>query len=162
VKERPASSSSLRIRPFRSDDAPALARVIGDAIAASDPADYGMQHLEPLIEFFTPEAIERANASRLCLVAEENGEVVGTGGLQEGELVTFFVTPARQRSGVGSALLSAVEEIARKQGLSRLRVGASLAGVAFYERHGYVRTGEALPGTAGPHVAMGKKLEARS
>jgi hypothetical protein len=40
-----------------------------------------------------------------------------------------------------------------------LRVHASLTGTRFYERRGYRRTGAIVPGTAGPHVALEKRVD---
>lgn len=79
------------------------------------------------------------------LVAEEEGEIVGFAiGCRErggyGHVVTLDVPPPRQRQGVGSRLLQAVE--------ARLAAGGSRAVVLetpadedgarrFYEKHGY-------------------------
>lgn len=116
------------------------------------------QVLGSIIDYFSPEKVDALNQERMCFVAEDGGEIVGTGALEGEELVTFFVSPERQRSGIGSALLSAVEKAASDCGLQQLRVGASLAGAPFYQRCGYEPTGEILEGTAGSHVAMRKVL----
>ena len=148
------------IRPYRSSDARAVSHLIRTTMRLSNRADYPMERLQPLIDYFSPEKVEALSRERICFVAEEAGEIVGTGALEGDELVTFFVAPQKQGSGIGSLLLGAVEGIAAEQGLRELRVGASLAGAPFYQRRGYERTGEILEGTAGPHVAMRKCLPA--
>ena len=50
---------------------------------------------------------------------------------------TFFVDPDRQRRGIGSALLKALEDRARAQGLRELPVRSSIAGEPFYAAHGF-------------------------
>ena len=124
----------------------------------SNSADYRMERLQPLIEYFSPEKVDALAEERVCVVAEDAGEIVGTGALDGDALVTFFVAPEQQGAGIGSALLAAVENAAVERGRRELRVGASLAGTPFYERHGYRPTGEVLEGTAGAHVAMRKQI----
>ena len=62
------------------------------------------------------------------LVAVDDGSVVGFASAErtwadEVELHTLYVHPDRWGEGVGSALLSAVEEWAREQGVDRLACG---------------------------------------
>lgn len=55
-------------------------------------------------------------------------------------LVLFAVHPARQRQGVGSAVLGWLEAAARAAGARRIRVDArrdSVAARSFYNEHGY-------------------------
>ena len=151
-------TSRVKIREYRSADAAGVSRVIRTTMRISNSADYPMDRLQPLIDYFSPENVEALNRERVCFVAEHTEEIVGTGGLEGDELVTFFVLPDRQRSGIGSALLAAIEGSALERGLSWLRVGSSLAGATFYERQGYQRTGEILEGSAGLHISLIKRL----
>jgi N-acetylglutamate synthase-like GNAT family acetyltransferase len=49
----------------------------------------------------------------------------------------FFVHPAWARRGIGSAILTACEEAAIAAGFTRLEMGATLSGIAFYKAKGY-------------------------
>jgi predicted N-acetyltransferase YhbS len=49
----------------------------------------------------------------------------------------LYVAPAWARRGVGGALLRQAEAAIVAAGHRRIRIGASLSGQAFYERHGY-------------------------
>lgn len=49
----------------------------------------------------------------------------------------FFVHPDWARRGIGALILSACEEAARAAGFTRLEMGATLSGVAFYRAKGY-------------------------
>ena len=49
----------------------------------------------------------------------------------------FFVHPEWARRGVGSLILEACENAARQAGFTRLEMGATLSGVAFYRAKGY-------------------------
>ena len=50
----------------------------------------------------------------------------------------FFVDPAHARHGIGRAILERSEAEARQAGFSSLTLMATLPGVPFYSRHGYV------------------------
>jgi GNAT superfamily N-acetyltransferase len=147
------------IRPYRSADADAVSKIIRTTMRISNSADYPIEHLQPLIDYFSAAKVEQINGERVCLVAEEDGHLLATAGLEVDELVTFFVLPEAQGRGIGAALLHALEEIAHAQGIPELRVNASMTGVPFYERHGYQRTGARLDGAAGPQIAMRKQLD---
>lgn len=148
----------VRIRPYRSSDAEAVSSIIRTTMRVSNRADYSLECLQPLIDYFSPAKVEQINQTRTCLVAEEDGQLLATAGLEENELVTFFVLPEHQGRGIGSALLQKLETLARTQRILVLKVDASLTGTPFYERHGYQRTGDVLEGTAGPQVSLRKRL----
>jgi GNAT superfamily N-acetyltransferase len=66
----------------------------------------------------------------------------------------FFVHPDWARKGIGSLILEACENAAREAGFTRLEMGATLSGVAFYRAKGYfeienqsvrLSNGECLP-----------------
>ncbi len=148
----------IQIRWFEPSDAKAVSNLIRTTMRISNAADYSMERLQLLIDYFSPEKVEQLSHERDCLVAEEEGEIVGTAALEGNELVTFFVDPQHQGRGIGSALLKEIEAIALHHGRRELKVDASLTGIGFYERHGYERTGHILEGTAGPQISMRKQL----
>ena len=49
----------------------------------------------------------------------------------------FFVHPQYARRGIGTLILEACEQAARAAGFTRLEMGATLSGVAFYSAKGY-------------------------
>jgi len=66
----------------------------------------------------------------------------------------FFVHPKWARLGIGGLILEACENAAREAGFTRMEMGATLSGVAFYQAKGYAAVenqevslgnGEALP-----------------
>jgi GNAT superfamily N-acetyltransferase len=75
----------------------------------------------------------------------------------------FFVHPKWARRGIGSLILQACEDAARIAGFTRLEMGATLSGVAFYKAKGYVELeAQAVPlgnGEALPIVKMTKNLK---
>lgn len=78
----------------------------------------------------------------------------------------FFVHPRWARRGIGTLLLEACENAARQAGFTRLEMGATLSGVAFYRAKGYaalenlqvsLSNGEMLP-----IVRMAKQINCKS
>lgn len=74
----------------------------------------------------------------------------------------FFVHPKFARCGIGSMILQACEDAARAAGFTRLEMGATLSGVAFYKAKGYVEVeNQTVPlanGETLPIVKMTKEL----
>jgi N-acetylglutamate synthase-like GNAT family acetyltransferase len=147
-----------QIRTFQQEDAAAISHIIRTTMRVSNTVDYPIEQLQPLMDYFSPEKLIQLNRERRCLVAEENGTVVGTAALEGCELVTFFILPEHQGRGIGAALLTALEAIAQAQDQTHLIVHASMTGSGFYERRGYLRTGDVIDGTAGPQISMQKHL----
>lgn len=74
----------------------------------------------------------------------------------------FFVHPEYARQGIGSLILQACEHTAISAGFTRLEMGATLSGVAFYRAKGYVEVEhQAVPLSNGetlPIVRMRKEI----
>src|SRR5580692_8337962 len=74
----------------------------------------------------------------------------------------FFVHPDWARRGIGGLILEACESEAREAGFTRLEMGATLSGVAFYRAKGYAALEEMEVslgnGEALPIVKMAKKF----
>ena len=83
------------------------------------------------------------------LKASDHGDLLGFLHYQvqgeDCEIITL--ASLRQRQGIGTALIQAVEDIARKQECCRLRVTTTndnLEALAFYQNQGFVLTGVGL------------------
>lgn len=81
-------------------------------------------------------------------VRDDTGERIDPA-TEPARIRAYFVDPAFARQGVGTAILKACEASARAAGFTWAVMGATLTGVPFYARHGYVETGREeadLPG----------------
>jgi GNAT superfamily N-acetyltransferase len=146
------------IRNFEPKDAEAVSYVIRQTMQVSNSRDYPLERLEPLIEYFSPEKVLLLNEERHCLVAEVDNQVVGTAAIEHSDLVTFFVLPEYQRTGIGAQLLQAIEKVAVENKINLLKLEASLTGAPFYEKFGYRRTGCVKNGTAGKQIGLEKNI----
>jgi ribosomal protein S18 acetylase RimI-like enzyme len=93
----------------------------------------------------------------LLLVAHASGDVLGCGGLrllpgQIAEVTRIFVVPAARRRGLGSRLLSCLEDHAREHRVGTLRLDTRrdlTEARRLYARHGYRK---APPFSHGPYA----------
>ena len=150
----------ISIRRFEEKDARGVSELIRRTMRESNSRDYPGEILDPLIAYFTAEKVSALAAERHCLVAETmTGRVVGTAALEGSELLTFFVLPDQQGTGVGTKLLEALEDEARQSGIEVLHVESSLTGAAFYRRRGFAPTGRVITRTAGEQIKVEKTLD---
>jgi GNAT superfamily N-acetyltransferase len=127
--------------PFDHPDAVALRaahEAYGDELYASDPAS---EHR------FTSEVLDPASVL-VTVVAYVDGVPVGHACLRslsgsmagDLEIKRMYVEPDARGSGVADALLAAVEQRVRDEGVPRVVIHTGdrqLAALRFYERHGY-------------------------
>lgn len=88
-----------------------------------------------------------SSPSNFAVVAEAGmGEGRTLAGLallnQAGKLALCYVDPAMIRSGVGRALLDAVEAQARAWNIGKLHMHAPSSASTFFERQGYINSGK--------------------
>lgn len=83
--------------------------------------------------------------SNHTVVAERDGAVVGVALLtQAGKLSLCYVLPEALHSGVGSAMLRAVEDQARAWGVGVLKMKSTSTARDFYLHHGYISAGKEM------------------
>lgn len=152
----------ITVRPADAGDLDAVAALydaVGDSPAAREHGPRWRRGVYPLRAH-----AEAGLAAGGLLVAETGGQIAGTAiclrGHQEeayrcarwqipfdapvSTLHTFAVHPAYWRRGVGSALLSAAETLARREGAQALRLDTyadNAPAIRLYERCGYVLCG---------------------
>ena len=89
---------------------------------------------------------DRENDSIHLMAVTEYATVVGVGRLHfnsisEAQIRYMGVLPARQRQGIGTRILAALEDRAQQLGASVIRLNARETALGFYLRHGYSPTG---------------------
>jgi predicted GNAT family N-acyltransferase len=100
------------------------------------------------------------DATALHLLARDaEGRPIGTGRLlPDGHIGRMAILKAWRGRGVGSALLNALMDLARQQGLQRVRLNAQCSALGFYRRHGFVADGAAFDDAGIPHRHMQREL----
>ena len=85
------------------------------------------------------QAWARRLAERNPFVADIDGQIVGFAELEpNGHIDYFYCHQDFQRQGIGTRLLAAVEEEARRSDLQELFAEVSLTGVGFFRASGFV------------------------
>lgn len=152
---------ALAIRAAARADIPLLERLITASARALSRRFYAERETEAAIAHVFGVDSELV-ADSTYLVAERGGRIVGCGGWsrrrtlfggdryaarasglldpaeEAARIRAFFVDPLCARGGVGTRLLAACETAAGMAGFGRTALMATLPGVPFYARHGYV------------------------
>ena len=131
----------IEVVPFDHPDAVALRaahEAYGDELYASDPASehrFTSEVLDPSTVLITVVAyVDDMAVGHACL-RSLSGTMAG-----DLEIKRMYVEPDKRGSGVADALLAAVEQRARDEGVPRVVIHTGdrqLAALRFYERHGY-------------------------
>jgi len=94
-----------------------------------------------------------------AVACDSRGEAIGTARLQpDGRIGRMAVLGEWRRRGVGSALLEALLERARKRSMRRITLHAQTHAAAFYRRFGFNERGEEFFEAEIPHVEMTLEL----
>ncbi|GAB4541286.1 MAG: GNAT family N-acetyltransferase [Pleurocapsa sp.] len=149
----------ILIRLATRNDSDAIVRVQYDSIKMLAAKDYTAKELEALLK---SKSLHRT-WDEIIFVAEIKGEIVGLASLvkRNCSIGAVFVDPDFVRQGIGSKLLSVVEQEAIKHNIKILGVCSSLTGCAFYGANGYKNLGKTyipLHTVFVPCIAMKKRL----
>lgn len=154
------SAMGLTVREMEPGDARAWLDVHRSAVRGLAADHYPAE----LVEAWAPlpvtaadvERLREAPSDELRLVAVLGGRVVGIAAWAPatGEVTACYVLPGEARTGVGAALLAAIERAARRAGLASLSAEASLNAEPFYRARGFEAVGLGTRRlAAGPEMA---------
>ena len=106
---------------------------------------------------------ELEDESHHLIAVDEQKEVIGGGRLhfnnnREGQIRYMAVSNTIQRKGLGSAIVSELEAIAREKGIQEMVLNARENAISFYLSMGYKETGLYKSDTGITHITMCKKL----
>lgn len=116
-----------------------------------------------VVEQGVPLAMEEDESdptARHAVARNAAGEVVATGRLlADGHVGRMAVHRACRRQGLGSLVLSALVEEARRLGIPSLALNAQTHAEGFYRRLGFQAQGPIFMEAGLPHIAMVRRLE---
>jgi putative acetyltransferase len=132
----------MHIRPFRQEDAPALAALFHAAVHGIAALHYSAAQVAAWAPDVPDPARFRARGAdgRLLLVAADATDApLAYGDLEaDGHIDHLFCRPDAAGTGVTAALYAAIEAAARAQGLARLYADASEPARRFFAKQGFV------------------------
>lgn len=131
----------MKIRPFQSEDAAALAQILHDSVHALTEAAYTPEQRAVWSPAPMPadRYLERVAAGRRVFVAVD-AEDAPLGFIEleaDGHIDCFYCAPHAAKRGIGRALYAALEAAAREAGLRHLHVEASEIARRFFLRAGF-------------------------
>lgn len=127
----------MTIQLANKDDAHAISKLIWENTEHVKENKYTPLQVKIWKEVNRPEEIEKSMEKRLIFCAYRDGELLGTIGLQEKEIVGLYVNYRKRQMGVGGKLLQFVEDHARKKGINYLTLTSTPSARKFYERRGF-------------------------
>ncbi|QPQ54267.1 GNAT family N-acetyltransferase [Allosphingosinicella flava] len=159
-----ATGEAMHIRPYAPADASALATLYARSVRHFGPRAYAPEQVDAWAAPPCPDRMAaRCADGRTVLVAEgPDGTLLGYGDMEpDGHLDFLYTAPEGEGRGVGSALLAALEEVARAQGSARIFVEASELARPLFERRGFTllrRNHFAIGGVPIHNDSMEKRL----
>jgi N-acetylglutamate synthase-like GNAT family acetyltransferase len=128
---------SCLIRNATNADALAISRIIIGTLRESNALDYSSAIIDQVESSFSPSAILDLLTRRQVLVATTDSHIVATASLDKDVVRSVFVDPTWQGKGIGRQLMSMIQSIAIKDGVSLLRVPSSITAQGFYAALGF-------------------------
>lgn len=127
----------IRIRAFREDDVESIAQLIHRTMDVCYTRVYPPRAVEFFKAFHSREGILERSREGVILVAEQDGNAIGTGAVIENEICGVFVEPRMQGHGYGRAIMRELETLAIANGINEAALSVSLPSRRFYEGLGY-------------------------
>ncbi|KFC66548.1 Acetyltransferase [Bosea sp. LC85] len=134
--------NEVTIRPMEGEDAIEIHAIHTACLRTTLRAHYDEGQISAWTTGRTPAGYLRAqDGGEAFLVAVANGVVVGYVSWEDGELLSLFVRPHAQRTGIGTLLADAAFRAAETAGSPIVVLKAALGAGPFYERFGFEDSG---------------------
>ena len=156
---------NVRLRKAVPDDAPRMREVIEASVRELQTLDYSPAQIDGALKsvygvdsqliadgtYFVAEILDEKNDAQIVACGGWSKRKTLYGGDQyvgredslldpsseAAKIRAFFVHPDWARRGIGSLILQACENAATIAGFTRIEMGATLSGIAFYQAKGY-------------------------
>lgn len=146
--------SELELRRAVPGDVDVIHRLQIDAIRHGAAEHYDEAAVEAWIGAFNRDAFPENVDRREVWIAEDAGSTVGYASLDPAtfEVDSIYVAPESAGRGVGRALMEHILDVAREHRLENVWLDASLNAIPFYERLGFIATGDGSRTRAGVQI----------
>jgi len=112
-----------------------------------------------MVAHWTPDVVKARALEREMFVVEMDGSVVGTVSRDGNKVFTLFVNPDVAGQGIGSQLMSHIEQLAAVENYQYLETGASITAHDFYRKRGYKDVRETMTEDSGLNYILQKPLK---
>ena len=125
----------ISTRPYQESDAAHVCDIINECIRTMDGVNEAARDL--ICSKNVPKNLNAELSPLYALVAEINDQVIGIGSLDGNEIKRVYIDPSYHNSGVGKALLDALELEASRREIDELIIESSPSAEEFYAALGY-------------------------
>lgn len=138
----------LIVRPALRADCEDIYRVHVDAVRGLPAGTQGKDGIEKWLLTREPTVYAEEMQKELMVIAEEDGELLGWGAFcsEKEEITNVFVDPVHHRRGVGTAIVTVLEDAARHTDLDSVQLQATGTAIDFYLAIGYQSDPPVKPG----------------
>lgn len=127
----------MNIRPIESDDYKHVEQIIKDALLKKVSEDYSKSAMAIMLDS-DPFQPFKTRDNRDYFVICDNDVIQGIIGKKDNMVKTFFVNPKFHGKGIGTQLLSYIENLIKESGYTLSTVYSTITAKSFYEKNGYV------------------------
>ncbi|MDD5435821.1 MAG: GNAT family N-acetyltransferase [Nitrospira sp.] len=131
-------TDNIQIRNFRTADLIPLFNLVQNVIVTTYPKIYPWEAVEYFKEHHTMEDIQGDAGAGFTVVAECDGELLGTGTLLDTNIRRVYVSPIHQHLGIGKRIFLELEREALHRRVLLLDLSASLISMPFWKSVGFV------------------------
>lgn len=134
----------MEIREFTESDAERLSELIKTTLTEITSQDTPQFAINQLLEVYTAEGLINRPKTRKLYVAEAEGLIIGSVGIEENNITTLFVDHRFLKNGVGTDLLEFAEKKVSLNNYSHVKLTSSLGAIGFFEKKGYQKTSDVV------------------
>ncbi len=135
---------NIIVRRFEKEDAIKVKGIIVRNLLEINSKDYGIETMEKLASTYTEEKIfQLSNRSHMYVFIVDN-DIVGVGAIakyydkiNEAILLSIFVNPDYHNNGIGTLIISTLENDEFALQSKRIEIPASITATNFYLKNGY-------------------------
>ncbi len=132
-----AEPNDIKIRKFVKTDLDTVKNLIHHTIDVSYAEIYPPNAVRYFKKFHSDPWILKGAREGYMIIAEKEGQIIGTGTIKGNYVLRVFVDPKIHRQSYGKRIMSMLEQKAKTDGLTEIIMDVSLPSKIFYERLGY-------------------------
>ena len=149
---------NFKIQPLGNTQIREVSDLIKENLRMFEKYGYSIGEINNLLDYYSKQNISLNNReSNPFYIIINNEEIWGIGRVNDKKIESTYIKIGHQRQGLGTALLSFLEEIIRENGHKQAELLSVLQAVGFYKKLGYRKMGE-IRDDMGYAIRMIKKL----
>lgn len=141
---------ALKIIDYGTPEYQQMLKLRDDILRKPLGLQFDIEELEKEKDHLLIAAVDDGTMRGCCMLVKEGEQTV--------RLRQMAVTDDLQGKGIGRALMTFAENLARDHGFRKITMHARSNAVGFYEKLGYTKVGDEFEEVTIPHYVMEKKL----